>query len=187
MNSLNNVTNNFGRKNNWSPLMELRQEVDRLFEDVWKSPSEALHTSQTWYPACDVSENGDHYLLTVEMAGIPKDQVQIEAIDNQLVISGERKVEDKKQEKGLFYSERHYGKFQRTFALPKGLETEKIEANYQDGVLQILIPKAEAAKSRKIKIGTSSGSFLGKLIGQSPHKEKEASYSLNEKSDKMVS
>jgi HSP20 family protein len=147
MNQLNNATNSYGQKSSWSPLMELRQEMDRLLDDVWKTPREGLQTSQTWYPACDVSENEDHYLLAIEMAGIPKDHVQIEAIDNQLVIAGERKEDDRKKENGLFYSERHYGKFQRTFSLPKGLETDKIEANYQDGVLKILIPKTEVLSS----------------------------------------
>lgn len=175
MNHLNTVTHSFGNKNIWSPLMELCQEIDRLSEEAWN-------------PACEIFENEDHYFLTVEVAGIPKDLIQIEAIDNQLVISGERKVEDKKQENGLLYSERQYGKFQRSFGLPKGIETEKIEANFQDGVLRILIPKAEAAKSRKIKIGTSNeSSFIGKLIGQTQQKVKEVNYSLNEKSDKIVS
>ena len=186
---MNTTITNYNKKNNWNPIHELRSEMDRLFDSFWESPSDAQASMRTWQPSCDVAEDQDHYLLSLEMAGIPKDQIKIEVLDHQLSVSGERKYEDKKKTNSVMYSERHYGKFQRSFSLPVGLETDKIEANYDDGVLRILIPKVESAKPRQIKIGTGAGtSFFGKLIGQSIPKEKEVENSLSEKpSNKIAS
>jgi HSP20 family protein len=179
---MNNNMTTYSRKNNWNPIQELKQEMDRLFETAWSDPAETLAATRSWQPSCDLTEDQDHYLLSLEMAGVPKEQIKIEVVENQLVVSGERKYEDRKKEHGISYTERRYGKFQRSFALPIGLDTEKIEANCQDGVLRILIPKSETAKPRQIKIGTGSGtSFFGKLIGQSSTKEKEVDHSFSEK------
>ncbi len=123
------------------------------------------------------------------MAGIPKDQIKIEVQDRQLIISGERKAEESKSEKGVRYSERNYGTFLRSFSLPVGLNSEKIEANDQDGVLRVLIPKAEGAKPRSIKINSgNTASFFGKLIGQSSPMEKDGEQLLSSKpSEKIAS
>lgn len=175
---MNNSITNYKRKNSWGPLMELRNEMDRLFDDFWGMPVSAQASDRTWQPACDVVEDDDHYLLSVEMAGIPKEQIKIEVQDQHLVISGERRAEEVKKEKGFKYSERQHGAFLRSFALPSGFDAEKIEANYQDGVLRVLVPKPNKLKPRQIKIGTgSNASFFGKLIGQSSTREKEERHS----------
>ena len=184
---MNTTITNYNLKNTWNPIQELRSEMDRLFDAFWDMPVEAQASSRTWQPACDVVEDQNHYLLSLEMAGIPKDQIQIEVVDRNLMITGERKAENQKRENGVMYSERRFGKFQRSFALPLGLDLEKIEANHQDGVLRVLIPKTEAAKPRQIKIGSgSSTSFFGKLIGQTSSKEKEVEYSFNDKPSSKV-
>ena len=156
--------------NYWSPFIEFRNEMDQLLDDNLNI------TNQTWQPPCDVVEDQDHYLLSLEMAGIPKDQIKIEIQDKQLVIKGERRAEETKNDKGVKYIERQYGKFLRSFSLPAGLDTEKIEANYQDGVLRVLVPKVEEAKPKQIKIGSgSSASFFGNIIGKPSTNEKAAS------------
>lgn len=188
MKSTNQVTH-YARKN-WSPFMDLRNEVDRLFDDFWGTPAQmGPSSSHEWSPACDVIEEKDRYLVALETAGIPKEQIKIEVLNNELVVSGERKSEETKNENGILYSERRYGKFHRRFALPTGLDAEKIEANYDDGVLRIALPKEETQKSKQIKISAGNGnSFFGKLIGQSSTKEKEEVRSFNQKSsDKMAS
>jgi HSP20 family protein len=159
----NYVTKTYNRKPSWSPLMDFSHELDRALEVFSSSQLGKIQAAQKWYPACDVTEHDNHFYLILEMAGIPKDQIQIEVIEDKLVVTGERK---KEKEKGMLYSERLYGKFHRTFDLPTGLDLDKIEADYQDGVLSILIPKAETAKPRKIKIGTGGtvNSFFGKFI-----------------------
>lgn len=164
---------------NWSPLTDLRREMDRLFDDFWIPPNSGRSPQEVgahWSPACDVSEDDDHYMITLEVAGIPKDQIQVEFQDNQILISGERRHESKSKEKSHWYTERRFGKFQRAFTMPTGIDSERVEANYQDGVLRVFIPKAESSKPRQIKIsnGTDS-SFFGRLLGHSTTTDKAAS------------
>jgi len=152
-------------KDTFNPATEFRREFDRLFDD-WLTPTtRGLRTASHFVPACEVEEQYDHYLLTLEMAGVSKDNIKMEAVDNQIVISGERQSDTRKQS-GLTYSERRFGKFQRTFALPVGVDVSQVEANYQDGILRVVIPKAESAKPRQIKIGNGSvaSKFFGKFL-----------------------
>ena len=153
---MNTLTTYYNRHKNWNSFQEVQSEIDRLVKGGWNSPGDKELSSRTWQPACDVIEDQEHYLLRLEMAGVPKDQIQIEIIDQQLVINGERTYEDKKRENGILYSERLYGKFERKFDLPAGLDLEKIEASHQNGVLRIIVPKSEITKPRKIKIEGSS-------------------------------
>lgn len=159
----------------FEPITDFRREFDRLF-DGGLTPTRGLRTPSTFVPPCEVEEKDDHYLLTLEMAGVRKDDIKIEVTDNRVVISGERQNESRKKEDGYTYSERRFGKFQRTFALPTGAEANQVEANYQDGVLRVLVPKSESAKPRQIKIthGSSGFKFFGKLLGS---REKEEPYS----------
>ena len=165
-------------KDIFSPAFEFRREFDRLFDD-WLTPTtRGLRTESHFVPACEVEEQNDHYLLTLEMAGVKKDDIKMEAMDNQIVISGERRNETRQKDDELAYSERRFGKFQRTFALPAGVDVNQVEANYQDGVLRIVVPKAESAKPRQIKINGASGTskFFGKFLSQSKEKEEQSSY-----------
>ena len=145
------------RLNSWSPLAELRQEMDTLFDDFWSSPGSVSRrgaaTNAGWCPTCDVAENKDHYLVTLDVPGVPKDQIKIEMHDNVLTVSGERKSEARENTEGGRYIERHYGSFFRSFSLPIGVDSTKVEADYKDGVLKLYVPKAETAKARQIKIG----------------------------------
>ena len=106
----------------------------------------------SWQPACDIAEENEHFLLSIDMPGIPKENISIEVEGNKLVVTGERKSESRDQKKGFTYSERKYGTFQRTFTLPRGLEAERIEAKFKDGVLELTLPKTEPAKAKQIKI-----------------------------------
>lgn len=164
MNTINGLTT---WRDVWSPISEFRREFDRLFDD-WTTPAaRAMGQDGHFIPACDVEESEDHYLLTLEMAGVKKEDVKLEVIDNQIVISGERRQESQRKGGGQAYSERRFGRFQRSFVLPAGVDAEKVEANYQDGILRVMVPKAESAKPRQIKITNGSGGskFFGKLLG----------------------
>lgn len=159
------------RNNNyWSPLVGFRREMDTLFDGFFTPIARsARDVDNVFTPACEVEEEQGHYLLTLEMPGIPKDDIKIEVADNAVTVSGERRAESKKKENGAWYGERRYGKFQRTFTLPAGIDTEKIEASYEDGVLHLMVPKAESAKPRQIKIDNKG--FFGKLLGDSRKRE----------------
>jgi HSP20 family protein len=127
-----------------------------------------------FHPACEIEETESHYLMSVDLPGISKNDINIEVKNNQLFITGERKYENKNRRA----SERFYGKFHRVVTLPTGLNSENIEAQYQDGVLTVALPKAESAKPKQIKISEGKGGFFGKLLGvnkKSEKLEKEAS------------
>lgn len=165
-------------------MADFRREMDRLFDDFWSMPTASPGSEMTaaWSPMTDIDEEDDHYMLSLEIPGMKRDELKIEVIDNQVVISGERKTEEKRKEKGSVYSERRFGRFQRSFALPTHVDAEKIEAQYQDGVLKVYVPKSEAAKPRQIKIGdTSSGGIFSRLLGKKEEDRKTIDHKTGEK------
>ncbi|MGE4232508.1 MAG: Hsp20/alpha crystallin family protein [Bacteriovoracia bacterium] len=101
-----------------------------------------------FYPTWDFDESENEYMLYLDLPGISKENISVECSENELVISGERKHEEKRGKR----SERYYGKFERRFILPTNVESEKLEADFKDGVLEICIPKTKQSKSRKIEI-----------------------------------
>jgi HSP20 family protein len=125
-------------------------------------------------PACDIEETQDHYLVSFDLPGIPKDKLRIELKDDQLIVSGERKEERREEVKNRVSSERYYGSLQRSFTLPSAVDPSKVEAHYQDGVLRVAVPKtpeSEAAKPKQVQIKEGKEGFFGKLLG---HHEKAA-------------
>ena len=141
----------------WSPVSGLRRDFDRLFEDWFTPVDQGLRTGHPIIPACDIEEAPDHYLLTLELAGVKKEDIKLEVIGNQITISGERRGGARTEEKNRVYSERRFGSFQRSLTLPAGLASDDIAANYQDGILQIVLPKAETAKARQVQISNGTG------------------------------
>ena len=105
-----------------------------------------------WYPAVDVLESKDSYLIRAELPGMKREDIKVEVKDGTLVLSGERKSE--KPAEGVEYRhvERVAAKFWRSFSLSKTAKQDGIEATYKDGILEIRVPKAEEAKPRQIEI-----------------------------------
>jgi HSP20 family protein len=158
-----------------SPITELRREMDRLFDDFWAAPAtqRQLQTAGQLTPACDVEEDKDRFLLTLEMPGVKKEDLRIEVLDNQLVVRGERRDERKGRDGAARYSERRFGKFERSFALPAGIDASRIEASYEDGMLQLRVPKAEAAKPRTIRIQDRAVQGSRAQLGQADQVERD--------------
>ena len=107
---------------------------------------------ERWTPAVDIHEEEEAYVITADLPGLKKDDVQITLEDHTLTVSGERTFGgsvDKDSYKSL---ERGYGKFSRSFSLPRHADSTKVEAQFTDGVLTVRVPKSEATKSRKIEI-----------------------------------
>ncbi|WP_413586853.1 Hsp20/alpha crystallin family protein [Bdellovibrio sp. HCB274] len=134
----------------WSarrPSNDIFSQFEEFFNDVDRGFKPARATMD-FSPSVDIEENENAYIVTTDLPGFKKEDIKIEMADNVLTISGERLKEagDKK------YSERSYGKFQRTFSLPVHVAGDKIEASYKDGVLAVTLPKAEGTKSRSIKV-----------------------------------
>ena len=122
--------------------------VSRLFEEQVPNATGA----QTWVPTSDIYETEDHLQIHLDLPGMTRDTLDIQLTDNNtLTIRGERKFEE--VDKAKYHRvERFYGNFMRSFVLPSNVEAEKITASFKDGVLEIVLPKAESAKARKISI-----------------------------------
>jgi HSP20 family protein len=163
-----------------SPISEFRREFDRIFDD-WTPARRGVGVDATFSPACDVEEAEDHFLLSLEMAGMKREDIKVEVRDSQLFVSGERKAESSARPNAELYRERRFGRFSRGIALPAGIDPDQIEASYQDGVLRLLVPKAESAKPRQIQIANGSGTskFFSKLLSRS--KEAEEMHSSGER------
>lgn len=139
----------------WSPfdqLTDLQTEVNRLFNSAgWGLPRRA-DLGGLWNPSLDLFEDKDNIVVKVELPGVKKDEIQLSVHDGLLTITGERKSEEEVKEGETIRSERFFGRFQRTVALPKTVAIEKSKANYKDGVLTVSLPKTEEAKPKQIAV-----------------------------------
>lgn len=147
-------------------------DFDRMVDSLM---TPTTTTSVNFTPTCDIRETKEHYLVSFDMPGVKKNDIKVEVNENQLMISGERNQEYKaNEEEGFLRHERMYGHFQRTFVLPGTIDSEKIEAHYEDGVLNIALPKTEKAKGRAIQIQSGKGKGLfSKLLGAKSDEERE--------------
>ncbi len=142
----------------WNPETDLlRGRVDRLFNqmlgDLWGVPQTTEEVSaRRWMPAVDIRETADALVLSAELPGLTKDNVNITLENNVLSLSGERRFEKEVKEETFHRMERSYGEFTRSFTLPANVRTDKVEASFTDGVLTITLPKVEESKPRKIAI-----------------------------------
>lgn len=137
-----------------TPVFGLRREIDRLFEDTFGRGDGV----NAWSPAVDVRENDQELRLDVEIPGMRPDDVEITAENGILTVRGEKRGERKEGDEQSRYHvvERSYGSFSRSFQLPQGLDESKIEADCENGILSIHIPKAALPQPRKIQIGNGT-------------------------------
>lgn len=145
------------RTNGFNPIGQLRDEVDRLFGDFFGQAPDALRRpalAGRAFPAVNLWERGDDLYAEAEVPGLGADDVDISVVGNELVIKGRRMDLD---EEGVSYHrrERGVGEFSRTLRLPVEVDAEKVEATLRDGVLLIRLPKAAAARPRKIQVAAS--------------------------------
>jgi HSP20 family protein len=126
------------------------QEFDRLLGSLFETRG---RQAQRWVPAMDLVEADDHFVLKADLPGLAEDDVAIEVQDNVLTISGSREAEHERKEQGWYRLERSYGSFSRSLTLPDGVDADKVEANFDRGVLEVTIPKPEERKPRRISIG----------------------------------
>jgi HSP20 family protein len=140
----------------WDPfrdLITLREKMNRLFEDAVTSRGEEKDLiSSTWSPAVDIYENENELVLTAEVPGLEEKDVEIKIEDNTLSVRGERKFEKETKEENYHRIERSYGTFFRSFTLPNYIDQDKIQAEHENGVLKITMPKRTELKPRKVKI-----------------------------------
>jgi HSP20 family protein len=147
-----------------SRLLTPIEDMERWFDEMWRRPFSALRTPfwagtrtaefEGFSPSVDVYETDHELIIKCDLPGVKKENVDLDITHNLLKISGEKSREEKVEEANYYRYESSYGKFSRSFELPEGLDIDKARAHFEDGVLEIKVPKsAEAEKtSKKISI-----------------------------------
>lgn len=137
------------RDNDFSPIASFRREMDRLFDDMFRTPAFGNFGGgfggMTGWPSLDVKDNDREVIVTAEVPGMTDKDVELLLDNGMLTIRGEKKGE--KDERG--YSERWYGRFERQVPLPSSVDEEHCKAEFHDGLLTVTMPKIEGAESRK--------------------------------------
>ncbi len=132
----------------------MQKRMNRLFNDFFggrEGESDEL-TLSTWLPSVDVIENDDAFVIEAELPGMTKDDIKISIANDVLSIRGEKKIEKEDKKKSYYRMERSYGSFSRTFPLPGNVKTDKIDAEFKNGVLIVTVPKSEEAKPKQIDV-----------------------------------
>lgn len=137
----------------WIPrrsVLDLANEFDRMWEDF--APSHVMGRERMWNPRVDMKDKKDEFVVTAELPGMTEKDIKITLKENQLVISGEKKVEQENENETYHCCERSYGKFERAMLLPTEIDVNKVEAKVKDGILTIKLPKSEKVKPKEITI-----------------------------------
>ena len=141
----------------WSPWREmptLQNRFNRLFDDSFFRVGQMDDDAGMglWNPAVDLYEKDDHFMIKAELPGVDKKDIKIDLQDRSLTLSGERTYDNEVKEENYYRRERSYGKFQRAFTLPADVDSDKIKAEFKDGVLQIEVPKPEEKKAKQVTV-----------------------------------
>ena len=150
----------------WRPLANLRREIDHLFDDfgwgIARRPASRtpFDVEPFWRgelsfgkaPAVDIVEKEKEYEITAELPGLDENNVEVKFADGLLTIKGEKREEKEERKKDYYLSERRFGSFQRSFQLPDGVDADKIEARFKNGVLTVTLPKSPEAQRKEKKI-----------------------------------
>jgi len=132
------------------PLSRLRDQLSQIFEQPEFALTDLLGGG--WTPVVDVLDDKDKLIVKAEVPGFKREDLDVAVHENTLIISGERKSEEERKDGEFYRSERFYGRFHRSIPLPYAVDTDKIQAQYRDGILNITLPKAEHAKAKQIEV-----------------------------------
>lgn len=141
-------------------LREMEEEIDRLFEEAfgrraWPTVGRRWRPvieTRGWAPAVEMFDKEDKLVVRAELPGVEKEDVDVSIVRDTLIIRGERKAEEEIKEEDYYCCEHAYGSFYRAISLPTNVETDKIEASYKDGVLEVTLPKAKEAQPKKVEV-----------------------------------
>jgi HSP20 family protein len=142
----------------WEPfrdLMTMQDRMTRLFDEtlsrIWKEEG----PQRVWSPLVDILERENEVVLKVDLPGVNQNDIDIKVEESTLIIQGERKLIQETPHGNYLQIERPYGTFQRSFAIPRMIDPERIKANYKDGVLQVVLPKREEVSPKQIAVEES--------------------------------
>lgn len=136
----------------WDDLFSTRRELDRMLDRFMTGTYSP--TSAVWAPAVDVRETQDEIRVMAELPGLEPDDVDVSIENNVLTVTGEKRqeIEEGKEDSSFHVLERRYGRFERSFTLPRTVDADNISARFHNGVLTVTLPKAETAKPRRVQI-----------------------------------
>ncbi len=161
----------------WDPFRELnalQNRMNRLFEEQYGGGREESLTAGAFVPPVDIYEDEHGIQLKLEVPGIEEKDLDIKVENNVLTVTGERKFEKEQKEENFHRIERRYGSFTRSFTLPNTVDTDKITADYGNGVLSVHLAKRAEAKPKQIKVDIGQKAIEGKQgavsTGKSPDK-----------------
>jgi HSP20 family protein len=141
----------------WQPLKEMdlvRRQFDQLFDELTQSPAtnnSKTDTQVTWRPAVELETTDDQIIVRAQLPGMAIQDLDVEVTQEAVSISGERRKQDSEQNDSL-KSEFRYGKFQRVISLPAVIQTDKVQAEYKDGILTLTLPKVIEVRNKVVKI-----------------------------------
>ena len=131
----------------WEELHRMRQQLDQMFDTTSSQPARA-----GVFPLINLTEDKDHYYVRAELPGVKADELDIQVTGNNLAISGERKIAAEEEGARYHRREREAGTFSRMIGLPGEIDANKVEAKLQDGILRVVVSKAEIARPRQISV-----------------------------------
>jgi len=136
----------------WRPSREL-EEWERLFDDFFgRSPLRLPVEERGWMPAVDVFEKEDRFVVKAELPGMKEEDIDVSVVGDTLSIRGEKKTETEVKEEDYYRCERSYGTFYRSIPIPSNVDANKIEASFEDGILEVALPKSAKVKPKKIAV-----------------------------------
>lgn len=127
----------------------LKDEMDKLFDEFWRKRP---FFETGWSPELDVAETSENIIVKVEVPGLDPKDIDISITGGTLTLKGEKREEKEEKDKYYHRVERRYGSFMRTVDLPESVDTEKVKAECKNGILEIILPKVEKAKPKKITV-----------------------------------
>ena len=133
-------------------LSQIQDSFERMMNELMNLRRPEGLTDFGFSPACEISEEGNSYVLKFDLPGVTKEQVRVEADNDQLTIHAERREEKSSESRTRYLSELYYGAFSRSFTLPGPIDEKKINARFDNGVLTVTVPKTESAKAKLIPI-----------------------------------
>jgi len=157
----------------WEPFREfstLQDRMNRLFRETQGNSQDESLTSSSFAPAVDVYEDEHNVTLKIEVPGIEEKDIDVRIENNTLTVHGERKIEKEEKEENYRRVERQYGSFTRTFNLPPTVDAEKVQADYDKGVLKVTLPKKAEAKPKQIKVNVGQSAGQKTIESKGPSK-----------------
>ena len=147
------------RRTPLSELATLQNDMARMMDTFFGG--RPGNGGSTWLPPVDVTELQNELVLSFDLPGLSQDQISVELDDNVLTVSGQRERKQERKDEGYYRFERRFGTFSRSVALPAGVSESDITASYENGVLEIHVPKPEQYKPKKIQIGGGAQAIEG--------------------------